>query len=244
MSIPHADFFSTLLALLLVVGLALYVGVSSDSIYSFLLDLVRAVGEIVSTHPVWGAVLFVLLSAASAMLAFVSTGVIVPVALVTWGETGSLLLLWLGWILGGVFAYTLSRFLGRQVVTALTTGEALAYGDRISAKAPFRLILLFQLGLPSEIPGYMLGLLRYPFLPYLIALGLGELPYAVATVYLGDSFLQRDPILLLGLGLGIVLFGLWAFRTLQTQLRSERPAPILPVDHEDAAEERDAGDVE
>ena len=125
------------LAVLLAVGLILFVAVSSDSLHAFLLGLVTAVGEIVSTRPVWGAVVFVLLSAMSAMLAFLSTGLIVPVALVTWGQMGTLFLLWLGWILGGVFAYTLSRFLGRQVITALTTGEALAYGGRVSAKAPF-----------------------------------------------------------------------------------------------------------
>jgi uncharacterized membrane protein YdjX (TVP38/TMEM64 family) len=213
------------LALLLAVGIALFVTVSSDGIHAFLLGQVTAVGEIVSTRPVWGAVVFVLLSAVSAMLAFFSTGVIVPVALVTWGQMGTLLLLWIGWILGGVCAYTLSRLLGRRVVTALTSGDALAYGDRVSAKAPFRLILLFQLGVPSEIPGYVLGLLRYPFLTYLTALGLAELPYAVATVYLGDSFLQRNALLLLGLGLGIVLLGLWAFRELQKQLTPATDSP-------------------
>jgi len=213
------------LALLLAVGVVLFVTVSSDSIHAFLLGLVTAAGENVSTRPVWGAVVFVLLSATSAMLAFFSTGVIVPVALVTWGRLGTLLLLWVGWILGGVFAYTLSRFFGRKVITALTSGEALAYGDRVSAKAPFRLILLFQLGLPSEIPGYVLGLLRYPFLAYLTALGLAELPYAVATVYLGDSLLQRNAPLLLGLGLGIVLLGLWAFRELQRQLTTATDSP-------------------
>jgi len=213
------------LALLLAVGLALLVTVSSDGIHAFLLGQVTAVGEKVSTHPVWGAVVFVLLSAVSAMFAFFSTGVIVPVALVTWGQMGTLFLLWIGWILGGVCAYTLSRLLGRRVVTALTSGDALAYGDRVSAKAPFRLILLFQLGVPSEIPGYVLGLLRYPFLTYVTALSLAELPYAVATVYLGDSFLQRNAPLLLGLGLGIVLLGLWAFRELQKQLTPATDSP-------------------
>ena len=82
-------------------GVVLYIAVSSDDIYSLLIGLVTAVGEIVSTHPVWGAVLFVLLSAASAMIAFFSTGVIVPVALITWGAGGTFVLIWLGWILGG-----------------------------------------------------------------------------------------------------------------------------------------------
>jgi uncharacterized membrane protein YdjX (TVP38/TMEM64 family) len=56
-------------------------------------------------------------------------------------------------------------------------------------------------------------------------LGLAELPYAVATVYLGDSFLQRNALLLLGLGLGIVLLGLWAFRELQKQLTTATDSP-------------------
>ena len=52
----------------------------------------------------WGAVLFVVMSAAAAMLAFFSTAVLVPVAVVTWGQTGTFVLLWVGWILGGVCA--------------------------------------------------------------------------------------------------------------------------------------------
>ena len=205
---------------LLGLGFVLYVAVSSDRIHSFLFGLVTVVSEIVSTHPVWGAVLFVLLSAASAMVAFFSTGVIVPVALVTWGAQVTFVLLWLGWVLGGIVAYSLSRFLGRRVVTALTSGEALAYGDRISARAPFRLVLLFQLGLPSEIPGYVLGVLRYPFVTYLAALALAELPYAVATVYLGDSFLERRGVLLIGIGLAVVGLSVLAFRSLHRRLNA------------------------
>ena len=205
---------------LLGLGVVLYIAVSSDGVYSLLIGLVTAVGEIVSTHPVSGAVLFVLLSAASAMIAFFSTGVIVPVALITWGAGGTFVLLWLGWILGGIIAYSLSRLLGRRVVTALTSGEALSYGDRISARASFRLILLFQLGLPSEIPGYVLGVLRYPFLAYLAALALAELPYAVATVYLGDSFLERRGVLLIAIGLAVVGLSVLAFQSLHRRLNS------------------------
>ena len=75
------------------------------------------------------------------MLAFLSTAVLVPVAVVTWGQTGTFVLLWVGWILGGVCAYTIARHFGRPVVGVLTSGEALAYGDRISKEAPFGLIL-------------------------------------------------------------------------------------------------------
>lgn len=218
LSVSRPAFTWGRLVAVLALGLGLYIAVSSDAVYSLLFGVVTAVSEIVATHPVWGAVLFVLLSAVSAMVAFFSTGVIVPVALVTWGAGGTLVLLWLGWVLGGVVAYTLSRSFGRRVVTALTSGEALAWGDRISSRAPFHLILLFQLGLPSEIPGYVLGLLRYPFLTYLTALGLAELPYAIATVYLGDSFLERRAIVLIGLALGVMLLSFVSFRTLHKRL--------------------------
>ena len=205
---------------LLGLGFALYIVISSDGIYSILIDLVTRVSEVVSTRPVWGAVLFVFLSAASAMVAFFSTGVIVPVALVTWGAGGTFVLLWLGWILGGVVAYSLSRFLGRRVVTVLISADALAYGDRISGQASFGLILLFQLGVPSEIPGYVLGVLRYPFLTYLAALALAELPYAIATVYLGDSFLERRGVLLIGIGLAVVGLSTLAFHNLHRRLKA------------------------
>ena len=136
----------------------------------------------------------------------------------TWGEPLSLLLLWTGWALGGICSYGIGRSFGRQVVTALTSGAALAYGDQASRNAPFGLVLLFPLGLPSEVPGYVLGLVRYDFAKYVLAAGLAELPYAVATVYLGASVLERRIPVLLGLGAAVTLFSTWAFYTLHKRL--------------------------
>jgi uncharacterized membrane protein YdjX (TVP38/TMEM64 family) len=62
------------------------------------------------------------------------------------------------------------------------------------------------MALPSEVPGYLVGLLRYPFARYLLALGLAELPFALGAVLLGESFIQGDVLRLVALGLaGIVL---------------------------------------
>ena len=49
-------------------------------------------------------------------------------------------------------------------------------------------------------------------------LGLAELPYAVATVYLGASVLERRIPVLLGLGAAVALFSTWAFYTLHKRL--------------------------
>jgi uncharacterized membrane protein YdjX (TVP38/TMEM64 family) len=98
-------------------------------------------------------------SALSAMIAFFSTAVITPIAVETWGAGASIALLWTGWMLGGVCAYGIGRSLGRPVVRALTSHDALdRFENRISSRAPFGLVLLFQLAMPSEVPGYVLGI--------------------------------------------------------------------------------------
>ena len=213
-------------SILAVLCVVLAVIATSSRLHAFLLAVLTAAGEIIAANPGWGATAFVLLSAAAAMLAFFSTGVLVPVAVITWNETVTFALLWLGWMLGGAFAYAMGRFLGRQVVTTLTSGRGLAYAGRISRAAPFGLVLLFQLGLPSEIPGYVLGLVGYSFAKYLLALGLAELPYAIATVYLGVSFLEQRTLVVAVLGVLVVLFGAWAFQTLHRRLTAlGRDAP-------------------
>jgi uncharacterized membrane protein YdjX (TVP38/TMEM64 family) len=194
---------------------------TSDDLHRSLLDVLGTASKLIAARPVLGAVLFVVLSALSAMLAFVSSAVLVPVALYAWGETACAALLWLGWILGGVTAYNLGRWLGRPVVHWLLPTHTLdRYEDRISKQTPFGLIVLLQLALPSEVPGYLLGLVRYPFGRYLLALALAELPYAVGTVYLGESFLERRLVLLLALGVLGAVFMFLVVRMLHRRLQA------------------------
>jgi uncharacterized membrane protein YdjX (TVP38/TMEM64 family) len=196
---------------------------SSDALHAALLSVVAAAGELMAERPLLGAVAFVLLSAASAMLAFFSSAVIVPVALYTWGKAVCLLLLWAGWTLGGATAYGLGRFLGRPVIQWMLPAETLArYEEMVSRKTPFHLVLLFQVALPSEVPGYLLGLVRYPFWRYLGALLIAELPYAAGTVYLGASFLDRHFMVLAGVGALGAIGMVAALRLLNRRLRSER----------------------
>jgi uncharacterized membrane protein YdjX (TVP38/TMEM64 family) len=206
----------------LLVGLAaaaLAIVASSDDLHGWLIAFLPTAEAIIRARPVLGISVFVLFAAASAMLAFVSSAVIVPVGIYTWGTAVSMLLLWTGWILGGVSAYGLSRYFGRAVVRAISTGAALErYENRLSRRAPFGLVLLFQLAVPSEVPGYLLGLLRYPFGKYLAAVALAELPYAVATIYLGAGFIERRTTVLVGVGVALAAFSGWALYTLQHRL--------------------------
>jgi uncharacterized membrane protein YdjX (TVP38/TMEM64 family) len=195
---------------------ALAAAAASADLHAALMALLEAGREIITRHPVSGALLFVVFAALSAMLAFVSAAVVVPVAVYAWGAPLSMLLLWLGWILGGACAYGAGRLLGRRVVAWLTMQAALERLERrIRKGASFGLIVLIQFALPSEIPGYVLGVARYDFGRYLLAFAVAELPYAVLTVLLGENFVARRGGMVLAAGAALIVAGVGAYYLLR-----------------------------
>ena len=174
---------------------------SSSGAHAALMNAFEYSERIITQHPTAGVIVFVLLAALSAMLAFFSSAVLVAPAVFAWGPVLTALLLWLGWILGGVTAYTLARMLGRPVVQRLASATLLArLEQRLTQRTPFGVVLLIQLAFPSELPGYVLGLVRYPPGAYLAVLAIAELLYAIGTVLLGEGFVDRRIGLLLALG--------------------------------------------
>jgi uncharacterized membrane protein YdjX (TVP38/TMEM64 family) len=200
---------------IVLISLLLAAIVSLQSLHATLLGWLDAVRDLMAGHRSLGAVVFVGLAALSAMAAFFSTAVLVPAAVAVWGQSGTMALLWLGWIVGGLVSYLIGRGPGLVAARGLVSEARLAgYQRRIGARAPFSLVLLFQLALPSEIPGYVLGLVRYPLARYLLALAIAELPYAIGVTLAGESFLERRLVPLLGLGAGAALVAVMAWRTL------------------------------
>jgi uncharacterized membrane protein YdjX (TVP38/TMEM64 family) len=63
------------------------------------------------------------------------------------------------------------------------------------------MVLLWQLVLPSEIPGYVCGWLGVPRRTYLAAVAVAEIPYAIGAVLLGESVVKRHTGWLLALGM-------------------------------------------
>lgn len=205
------------LLVLLVIGLSV---LGSSSVFHQILSwLLPAVQTEVADHPLRGAVIFVLYAALGAMLAFVSSSVLVPIAIYAWGREMAFLLLWIGWLVGGVASYGIGRFLGRPMLRWLASaGQIAAYERRIGAKAGFPLVFLFQLAMPSEIPGYVLGLLRYPFGLYLLILALAELPYAIGVIFLGDALMNGQMIRFALVALAGIALLAYAFRHLHKLL--------------------------
>lgn len=201
------------------VVVVLVVVMTAAPMHRAVVEWLAGAGSILSAHPVAGAALVVLLAAASAMLAFLSSAVLLPAALQTWSEPVCAALLWLGWIVGGAVAYAIAKYLGRPAVRALGSSKSLGrYETVVGAKSSFGLVLLFQLAVPSEIPGYLFGLARYPFFKFIGALAIAELPYALATVYAGSAFIERRLLPLVLLTALAAILGVGAFKSLRARI--------------------------
>jgi uncharacterized membrane protein YdjX (TVP38/TMEM64 family) len=179
-------------------------------------------------HPVKGAVVFFLFSGLSAMVAFASSVVLVPSAILAWGKPVTFCLLWGGWIAGAATAFGIGRLAGPLVVRMGYREKLEKYQVFVSRRMGFRAALVFCLAVPSEIPGYLFGGLNYPFFKFLAAIAIAESFYAVGTVYAGDQVLTAEsgPLILIVGGMVALAvaagFGMRAFKKRRMKANSSR----------------------
>ncbi|MDK2656135.1 TVP38/TMEM64 family protein [Cupriavidus consociatus] len=148
----------------------------------------------IEQHPGAGALVFFLFSAVSAMLAFASSVVLVPPASAVWGKPLTVLLLWGGWVLGAVAAYGIGRLAYPFLARSGYADKLAKYQDYVSQRMKFWAVLLFCIAVPSEIPGYLFGTMRYPFPKFLGAIGIAEAGYAIGIVVAGESLAVDRPL--------------------------------------------------
>jgi uncharacterized membrane protein YdjX (TVP38/TMEM64 family) len=176
-------------------------------------DVLLLAQPVITQHPAAGAALFVALAALAAMLMFFSSMVLVPLGVLAWGKLACFLMLWGGWFVGGALTYSIGRYLGRPVVRRLVSTKNIAqYESRIPGSGSFTTALLVQLTVPSDIAGYFFGLSAYRVRPYLAALALAELPYALGTVYLGAAFIERRYVVLIAAALIALAVVVWRWK--------------------------------
>lgn len=189
-----------------VIIVAIGIAIASDALRERMADVIVWIEAVIARSPVAGMVAFVLLAMISAMLAFFSSAFLTPVAVMAWGTWGCMALLWTGWLLGGIASFAIGRLFGRRVTAALVGEELLdRWTAYLDTRTRFRHVLLFQAMMPSEIPGYVLGTLDYRFMLYLLALAITEIPYVVAAVYLGESFLEGRSSIFVAAGLAVLV---------------------------------------
>ena len=212
----------------------------AEPVHAWLLSLFDAAESLIRQRATWGMVAFVLLAALSAMVAFLSSAVLVPMAIYVWGPAVCFVLLWAGWFLGGLAGYGIGRFFGRPAVEILVRPETLArYEGWARPGKSLVPMLMLQLAIPSDLASYVFGLVRCRFSAFVAALALAEVPYALGAVYLGTSFLERRMVPLLALGIAGVLLSLWAIRRLhhhsdlqpKAAAPPERPLPVTVDPH-------------
>lgn len=190
--------------LILVGIIALYW--SSSSLQKTFIELAGALKEYEADHVLLTEIFFVILGAISAMLSPFSSAPLIPFAVAIWGKTMTTSLLFIGWMIGGSLTYLLGDKIGYHILkNYVTLDEAItSYRHRLNPGTEFTIVLLFRLAMPAEIPGYVLGTIRYNFWKYLLATGIAELPFAILTVYAGGAVLDKNPYLLAVMALAIV----------------------------------------
>lgn len=205
--------------------------VLAQPVHTWLLSLFEMAEVPIRERTSWGMIIFVLLVALSAMVAFVSSAMFVPVAITMWGPVICVALLWIGWFLGGLLAYGIGRYVGRPAVEMLVGARTLVrYEGWIRSDKSLAPMLMLLLAGPSDMACYLFGLVRCRFTAFASALAVAEVPYVLTAVYLATSFLERRVLPLLVLGLGGILLSAWAVHRLHGQRTpSSQPAPRTPA---------------
>lgn len=156
---------------------------------------ITALSAYIASHHVLGISVFIGLGALSAMLSPFSSMPLVPAAVVIWGNTLTFLFLLIGWLLGGMAAYAIGRYVVYHLFKDWEYFKKIqSYRGQVSENSEFILVLLFRMIMPAEIPGYLLGIIKYSFPKYLLATFLAELPVAFLAVHASDALVDERPV--------------------------------------------------
>jgi uncharacterized membrane protein YdjX (TVP38/TMEM64 family) len=200
----------------LIAGALLLTGLMYTPWFKDLIEVTSDWGEdIMADNPVAGAIVFFIFSALSALLAFATSVVMVPAANMAWGEPLTVLLLWSGWLTGSVAAYAVG-YLAYPMLVRWGYKEALdKYNKIVSHRMPFWLVFVLCLAIPSEVPGYVLGGVRYSLPRFIAAMGIAEGLYAAGVVWMGDSLTEAKPGVLLAGAAAMIAVGAIAMLVLR-----------------------------
>ncbi len=147
---------------------------------------------LMNDHPVVGVLVFFLFAAISAIFAFASSAILVPPANLVWGQVITFFLLLGGWVAGATVAYGIGRLASPLLFRFGYRETWEKYRQFVSTRMQFWAVLAFCLAVPSEVPGYLLGGMRYPYWKFLAAIATAESVFAFGIVVAGESLLSAD----------------------------------------------------
>lgn len=179
---------------------------SSVQFQAFFAKIVPLFENLTRDHALLSIFVFIGLGALSTMLSSFSSTPLVPIAVIVWGSNPAALYLLAGWLIGDILSYIIGYYAGNPILKRFVSLDAKIdyYRKKIPPNAEFKLVFFFIMSMPSEVPNYTLGTLRYNFLKYFLTITLGELIFAFVTAYAGQALIQKNYILFAG-GIALLL---------------------------------------
>ncbi len=127
---------------------------------------------------------------------------LMPIASRVWGPVVAAVASIVGWLIGSMIAFFLSRTYGRELVEKVISNEKiLSMERRVPEKNIFWSIVLLRMAVPADVLSYVLGLFTaISWRTYFFATLIGITPFAFVFAYTGTlPLVYQIPILLVGL---------------------------------------------
>lgn len=195
---------------------------SSVQFQQFFARIVPVFENLTHQNQLLSILIFIGLGTLSTMLSSFSSVPLVPIAVIVWGNTPTAIYLFIGWIIGDVLSYFIGYYAGNPILKKFASLEKINYyREKIPPNAEFKLVFLFIMSMPSEVPNYTLGTLRYNFLRYFLTIALGELIFAFLTAYAGLALVEKNFVLFIGAISLLVFFFSYSFYLFNKYLRKK-----------------------
>jgi len=178
----------------------------SATLHNALMESASILRGYSENNPVAAMIIFSGLAIFSAMFSLFSSIPLIPIAVAIWGNMLTFILLFWGWLIGGMAAYAIGRYAGYPLLKNILSENKISYyRSRIPPRSEFAFIFLFRFVTPAEITGYLLGLIKYEFSRYTLITFLSELPFAALAVYMSEAFILGKELSFWGLGAFIII---------------------------------------
>jgi uncharacterized membrane protein YdjX (TVP38/TMEM64 family) len=152
-------------------------------------------------------ILFIIIFAISIIIVPISASPILPLGSSIWGWPIAGLLAVLGWTLGGVIAFLISRYFGTRIVSKILNIKKIEFLDNFIPKVHvFWVVVLFRAIVPLDI-SYFLGLFsRISLRSFIISTIIGLIPFCLVLAYLGTIPISYQIITFLIIGIIFYLY--------------------------------------
>ena len=156
-----------------------------------------------------GILIYILIIIVAIVVAPISSISLIPLVSNIWGWQLAGIINVVGWTLGSVVVFFLTRRYGVEIIKRLISIKQIYYFEnKIPKENLFLVVFLLRMVVPVDILSYALGLFsKIKFWPFVFTTVLGIIPGAFALAYVGTINLLFQVIIFLIVGI-VVLVGL------------------------------------